>query len=461
MTALVRKGLPALYLALCIVLGGSSSGGVIGAAFLQLCGIGLISYIYLFQRPATVMRPERHLLILGSGIALIGLYQLIPLPPAIWTQLPGRSALASGFALMHTPLPWLPLSLWPAATLSAVLALVPPFSMIMLVIYGGNESLRPLAWTLILCAALSFILGFAQIIGSDQSPLYFYHVTNRGETVGFFANSNHLSTLGIMSLPFLAAVAARGADDGQELGNAAGKWATLACIAGLIMFGVVIDRSFAGIALLIPSLIGSFFIFRAERARVALPAMFGVVLVAAGVFVTIAYLSPIVNGFAFSDLILGANGRAGFAKHTIPAAIAFLPFGSGLGTFIQLYPQLDNGVASAVYVNHAHNDWLEFLLEGGLPAIALLGLFVVWWARHAFFAWRDGGTRARFARAASVASGLVMLHSVVDYPLRTPALAVVFALSCALVARPLTTMTAQLFADKTTQARGRMVSADD
>ena len=461
MTVSARQVLPALYLALCILLGGASSAGVVGAAFLQLCGIGLIAYVVLFQRPATVVRTERHLLILGGGVAVLGLCQLVPLPPGIWAHLPGRSSVVGGFALLQTPLPWLPLSLWPAATLSTILALLPPLAIVALVISGGSESLRPIAWTLVALTTLSFILGFAQIVGSDQSPLYFYHVTNRGESVGFFANSNHLSTLGIVALPFLAALAARGNDGTTGLGDAAGKWATLACLAGLIMFGVVIDRSFAGLALLVPSLIGSFFIFRAERAKVALPVMSGVVLAAAAVFVVIAYLSPVVNGFAVSDLLLGAHGRAGFLRHTLPAVTAFMPFGSGLGTFIQLYPQLDDGVVSDAYINHAHNDWLEFALEGGLPAIALLALFVAWWARQAFFAWRDGGSRARFARAASVTSGLMMLHSAVDYPLRTPALAVIFALSCALVARPLSTVTAQLFSENVTQKRARMISAED
>lgn len=453
------------------MLGGSSSGGAAGAALLQLCGIALIGYVHLYQRPVTLMRSERHLLLLGSGIAVIALCQLVPLPPAIWRHLPGRETVASGFALLGAAPPWLPVSLWPAATLSALLALIPPLAMLVLVVSGGSDSLRPLAWTLVLYAAVSFVLGFAQIIGSDLSPLYFYHVTNRGQAVGFFANSNHLATLGVMTLPFIAALAARDGDGarrggderrgGERLGDAAGKWATLACLAGLVMFGVVVDRSFAGIGLLVPALIGSFFIFRAERARVALPVMSGVIVLAVGVFVAIAYLSPVVNGFAFSDLAMGAHGRMGFARHTLSALRAFMPFGSGLGTFIQLYPQFDDGGVSDAYVNHAHDDWLEFLLEGGTPAAAVLGTFVIWWARQAFFAWRDGGVRARFARAASVASGLLMLHSIVDYPLRTPALAVLFALCCALVARPLSTVTSQLFADKASQTRGKMLSADD
>ena len=59
------------------------------------------------------------------------------------------------------------------------------------------------------------------------------------------------------------------------------------------------------------------------------------------------------------------------------------PGGFGLGTFETVYPHFalfDIGLI----VNHAHNDWLEWAAEGGVPlALALLSL-AVWAARPAF-----------------------------------------------------------------------------
>lgn len=118
------------------------------------------------------------------------------------------------------------------------------------------------------------------------------------------------------------------------------------------------------------------------------------------------------------------------------------------------------GAATTVYINHAHNDYLEFLMETGIIGLVLMLLFLLWWVRQAQFAWREAGQRARFARAATVASALIMAHSVVDYPGRTAALGVLFAMCCAIMARPLATISGQLFASSAQRTRGKMVEAD-
>jgi len=97
--------------------------------------------------------------------------------------------------------------------------------------------------------------------------------------------------------------------------------------------------------------------------------------------------------------------------------------GFGLGTWPTVYPayaRFDNGLAA----NHAHNDWAEWAAEGGVPFVALLGLLAIWTIRPAMDSlWGIGVP-------------VVLLHSMVDYPLREPALAAVFfAMTGALAAR--------------------------
>lgn len=458
----LREILPSLYLGLCLLFGGSTSGGAVGAAALQLTGVALLVLVLVSGRSLKIVRTERHLVLLGSGVLLIGLAQLVPLPPSLWARLGGRDEVAHGFALLNASPPWLPLSLWPAATVSALVALIPPLAAVVLIVFGGSGSLRPFAWSLIALTAVSFLIGFVQLAGGQQSPFYFYRITNRDQLVGFFANSNHLATLGVMALPFLAALAARDSDPKREIARSAGKWAALACLAGFIILGVVADGSFAGLVMLLPSIAGGFVILRTERARIALPVIAGLIVVSAAIFVLIAFYSPLVNGFGATDLGVGAQSRAEIFTKTIAAITAFFPVGSGLGSFLLVYPPFaESTAATSVYVNHAHSDVLEFLLEAGAPGAVLLALFLIWWVRQAFFAWRDGGPRARFARAASVASALMMAHSLVDYPLRTTAVAMLFAACCAMVARPLSTVTAQVFAEGAQRTRGKMIQADE
>ncbi|HLN04149.1 MAG TPA: O-antigen ligase family protein [Bryobacteraceae bacterium] len=97
--------------------------------------------------------------------------------------------------------------------------------------------------------------------------------------------------------------------------------------------------------------------------------------------------------------------------------------GFGLGTWPVVYPayaRFDDGLAA----NHAHNDWAEWTAEGGVPFVALIALLALWSIRPAVDSlWGIGVP-------------VVFLHSLVDYPLREPALAAVFfAMMGALAAR--------------------------
>ena len=97
--------------------------------------------------------------------------------------------------------------------------------------------------------------------------------------------------------------------------------------------------------------------------------------------------------------------------------------GFGLGSWPVVYPayaRFDNGLAA----NHAHNDWAEWATEGGVPFVALLALVAVWSIRPgADSLWGIGVP-------------IIFAHSLVDYPLREPAVAaLLFAMLGALAAR--------------------------
>ena len=68
----------------------------------------------------------------------------------------------------------------------------------------------------------------------------------------------------------------------------------------------------------------------------------------------------------------------------------------------------------------------------GLPGAALLLLFVTWFARQSFKAWRsrEPGEDRAVARAGSVIILIALLGSLVDYPLRTPLMMAIFAIAC-------------------------------
>ncbi|MCR5858291.1 hypothetical protein [Mesorhizobium sp. J428] len=81
----------------------------------------------------------------------------------------------------------------------------------------------------------------------------------------------------------------------------------------------------------------------------------------------------------------------------------------------------------SLYINHAHNDFLEIILEGGLAAAALLVAYAV----ALSIRWIYVG-RAALQRLVILSIAFIALHSMVDYPLRTMAVAITFAFMNAL-----------------------------
>src|SRR5204862_8041987 len=116
------------------------------------------------------------------------------------------------------------------------------------------------------------------------------------------------------------------------------------------------------------------------------------------------------------------ESREEILKTTLAADRDFLPLGSGLGTFRPVYHLYeDPGRGTTTYVIHAHNDYAEVALEMGVPGIVLMIFFLAWWVAAAWRACRSVEAGS-YTRAASIASGAVLVHRLVDFPLRTAAI---------------------------------------
>jgi hypothetical protein len=84
------------------------------------------------------------------------------------------------------------------------------------------------------------------------------------------------------------------------------------------------------------------------------------------------------------------------------------------------------------YFNHAHNDWVEIAITGGLPAMIILLAAIIWilgGIRRGGLRGLIKGHRGDIRFPAIVILLLLAAGSIVDYPLRIPslqALAVLF-----------------------------------
>jgi O-antigen ligase len=426
-----------LYLVACLLLGGASAAGAAANAFLQLSGLAII-VVLAWRGGFAVPREARAPVWLAGLFLLVGLVTLVPLPASLWTGLPFRDGVADGFRLAAMPLPSLPLSLWPSATLASLLAMIPPAAMFLLVLRLPNERRLLLLWTLLAVAGLSIALGAFQLMGGRDSPLRFYEITNAGAAVGFFANRNHEATLLLCALPFAGVLAARFTTrHGSRSKRSAGAIVSIA-IALFLTTGIAIVASSAGYALFIPTALATMLIYRRAvlgRLSWGWPAALAALLL---IFVAVGLRGPLSQEELSAEVSQqDPASRRVIAETTMAAIEPSFPVGTGLGTFSTVYRLFENpNRISHGYANHAHDDYLEIALETGIAGILLVFAFILWWARQSLRVWRRDFPGAGLARAGAVVIAVVLLHSIVDYPIRTAAIASLFALACALMAPP-------------------------
>ena len=431
MSQRLRSITVAAYLLLCILLGGSAQG-IWSNLALQLLGIALIVLATIAAEPADDSRSSLVAYgLLGAG-ALLVLLQLVPLPATVWTELPGRSAIAAAYDLLGEPAPALPLSETPYRSVTTLFALIPG-----LALFVSAMLLRPsprwLAFAIVAGMAISIALGALQVAAGRDSAAYLYEHTNAG-AVGVFANLNHMGTLLLVSIPFATMLFVSSAG-GRGGGSAQGRWAI--GIAGLILVavGLVLNGSLAALALAVPVVLASATLVpAAARWRSLAIPLAGIAL--AGAIVVLA-TAPIASTVSDPGTERSITSRQAIWATTLDAVRESFPVGTGLGSFEQVYALQENpAAASRQYVNHAHNDYLQLVLELGAPGLVLILLFLAWWATTAIRVWTSPLSTPA-GRAATIASAAILAHSAVDYPLRTAAISAVFAVALALMAQRL------------------------
>lgn len=463
--AQVREYRPSIVYCVCaftlvcsLLFGGGTRGGFLSDAILELFAIPplLISIASLIDLPAWKTKSRSHVhwvLAFCCAIALVPLLQLIPLPAAVWTSLPGRDEIAKDLGLIGGGLPWLPISVSPHSTWLSVLALLPPMAVFVAAIQLGYRERRHLSLLLIAIGVVSVFVGLTQVAQGEASPLRFFAITNPTEAVGFFANRNHFAALLYVVFLFAAVWAI---DVGFKVGSwtdvktfettTIGALTAIFLVLLIVIAGEAMARSRAGLALTMVALLAVFALFFTDQRRLSGAKTSKVLLIAviAAVILILQFaLYRILDRFG-TDPVEGA--RIIFAHVTVAAAKAFMPFGSGSGTFVPVYQMFEQpaDLIAGTYANHAHDDFLEVWLETGVVGPVLLFVFLVWWGFSSVRLWGKPPIELHaldcsLARAATVAIALLLMHSFVDYPMRTEAIMAVFAVCCALLIEPLST----------------------
>jgi O-antigen ligase len=416
-------------LAASLVFGGGTRHGTLSDVVPELMALPLL----VVAGPAglRVLGRQPLLALIFAGLVVLVFLQLIPLPPAIWSVLPGRQSIVEFYTVTGTPLPWLPLSLSPGETWRSGLALLPALSLFLAVLTLSWAERRVLMAAAAVIGVMTVPLGILQVLG--ESALYFFHYTNLGSAVGFFANANHYAALCYMLIPLSAALLS---EPGKQR-----MVPPLAIVAGVLfafLLGLALSRSRSALLLGVLSLVATFVLILRTPLRRGLTNRVGRVVAIVGV----AAVLPIILAMGLLDILsrvevrqITADARWMIARVTWGALRSYFPIGSGLGTFERVY-QLHEPPQAVMWelINHAHNDWLEVILETGGMGLVLVIAFLIWLGRTSARAVAGADFfESRVGQAACIAITLVLLHSIWEYPLRTIALSTLFAFCCGLL----------------------------
>ena len=431
------------FLGFIFLTGGSSRGDIQSLILLRPVAIIMLGIGLWFLTLSTARR-YKPILYITFAILLLVILHLIPLPPSIWQMLPqgelyGKVDKLAGLADVYRPL-----SMVPPATWNAFYALMVPLAVLFWVMQVEGDGRRKLILGLVIIGMMSCLLGLLQIIGPSKGPFYLYRITNNGAAVGFFANRNHHAVFLSCMFPLLAVYATTFVQTQEQAQFR--RWTALLCSA-LVLPMILITGSRAGIA---TALIGiasvpllwkldgnlapakrktqtQFSSFLSQHFNKIFIGVGGLLLVAATVYFSRAMAFDRLSGLDGKDDL-----RFDLWSVSWTATKDYLPLGSGIGSFVEVFQIYEpDALLNRTYVNHAHNDWVESVMTGGIPAFLIISALVLMWVWSAYILMKgrnDQSSTAKLARMGLVVTFILAAASFFDYPLRVPSLSALFVL---------------------------------
>lgn len=378
---------------------------------------------------------------LVSGLVLVmPVVQLIPLPPSVWHTLPGRQIELSSMGLVGGADSWMPISMAPARTFASFLAML---SAVLVMLQVSRLSLEDRNWvcaTIALVAGASLVLGVLQLSRTAGLDWSLYSEFSHGYLVGFQANRNAQADVLLIAMLAIGVLAVTRLTDDRPHPV---TWAGFAIGLAAFGFGVLTTGSRTGIAITpIVLIVLVAILWPLVRS------MRHVRVWAGALIVCVCGIAMMATQFASVRRVIGRfsvlhDGRTDLWADTSFAIKQVWPVGSGIGTIVPMLEAAERlEVVDPTRPVRAHNDWLEWTLESGLPGLVVLGCIAVVIGILAFraLAARSGNNAAVIRRAQTFlalgALAVIGLHGIVDYPLRSMSLAALTAISAALLTTP-------------------------
>src|SRR5271157_2764503 len=375
---------------------------------------------------------SRHFFVLGAILLVYGLLQLLPLPlrwvgaihPTLLqlVSMPNITASPLGSVQNSASVAEAPafhaVSVYPFATEMELSRLVIYFMVFLLAALAprSHEEIRSVLRVL---AIFGFVIALFAVTqkATWNGKLYWLRELSltRASPFGPFVNRNHFAGWMCMVAPLSFGLGLMSRSTSRRI-----RYIFFAVVMALTIF---FSLSRGGvISFLVGTVIlASIALWRAPSRKSLIPILSFVV----ALFIYLVYLgmSPIIERFAQSGI--SSNERLLVWSASLTAFRGFPVFGTGLGTFQHIFPMYKpDGIA--MFYQHAHNDYIEILVELGIIGALLTLVFLGFVGKHVLsVAWTR---RDRYLKAAFVASLASMgVFSLFDFNLHIPSNAILLS----------------------------------
>lgn len=423
--------------------GGGSRHDIESIGPLRFVAAIVLAIAVYFQTAESFRRVGRPVVLLLLLAALM-VIQLIPLPPSWWSSLPGREEIIKIDELLGLSDLWRPLTFSPMKTANSLASLVVPLAALLVLALLDNEGWSRVRKVIVFAGLASALLGLAQITLPESPGLYLYEITNRGSAVGLFSNRNHNALFLNIALLFSLFESWKIAGKKSRAGDL-----LLAAVQMVLLLAILINGSRFGLVLL--GFVGLVFAVRlmsrsrtqtktarAGNTRNIVGLAIGLLALGlVGLFIAMSRIPALERLFSQS---LDDDLRAQTLPHILGLMGDHFPYGVGFGAFEHAYRTIEPvSLLGPHYLNNAHNDWLQIVIEGGAAALILLVAGIYLLMKQAWLLWKarhrgEGHEIGPWLGFLTLA--MMAMHSTVDYPLRTPILMLVAATALAMIFRP-------------------------
>ena len=421
-----------MFVIIAALLGGGGSRFPMQEMLVYLAALPALYCALIHAEDSADTKHLRFAKMLILGVVGMIILQIIPLPPFIWQSLPGRETLAEASALLGQADVWRPWSINPERSLAAALYIIVPATAFWSVASLSAENQIRLIFCILAVAAVHIMVSAGQALSGGDS-FYMYQTTHKGLPIGIFANRNHAAIFFLLCLILSPAIFAHRLSSAPLFRQMLLWGLAIILVAAILATSSRAITVLTGLSLVIMALFSVPQKYKKKGVLGVLAlAIFGALAVVIAWWNnSLGNLQDLGERFEQSD-----DHRYEFWPEALSTAAHYFPFGSGTGTFDEAFRSQETlDIVGTHFVNHAHNDYIEMVIENGIfgALIIIAAIAVLIPALRYAFRRHNAGKLSDLPLLGAWAMLIIGLHSLVDYPLRSLAIATLFGAIAAII----------------------------